>query len=65
MLKWVYDTCMDTKKMEQTKRLVADVSELTHRRVKILTVNLGIKLQDWVAEAIAEKLAREEQSNDN
>jgi len=49
---------MATKKGE--KRLVADIPEEVHQKIRISAANRNIPIKDYVLEALMEKLVREE-----
>jgi len=49
----------ETTTTKSSKRVFAWVPLTLHRAAKIAAVEAGIDLQDWVAEAVAEKLERD------
>lgn len=41
------------------KRLFGRTDEMTHKLAKIAATREGIKLEDWIEQAVKEKLSRE------
>ncbi len=47
---------------EKLKRLFGRTDEITHRRAKTAAISKGMKLEDFIEEAVKEKLSKEKNS---